>query len=133
MFPAFFGYNNTVLMTMVTEEGKGSPSTCDNAYSFIVAYRNAVAVPSAATPWYIPSIKDWQQVADNLTNINKSIIKVGGEEMTSVDNGALTGHYWSSTQRNDTFQWTHGMDGGAYNLMCERGSCAGQFRMMLAF
>lgn len=133
MFPAFFGYNNTVLMTMVTEEGKGSPSTCDNAYSFIVAYRNAVAVPSAATPWYIPSIKDWQQVADNLTNINKSIIKVGGEEMTSVDNGALTGHYWSSTQRNDTFQWTHGMDGGAYNLICERGSRAGQFRMMLAF
>ena len=37
MFPAFFGYNNTVLMTMVTEEGKGSHSTCDNAYSFIVA------------------------------------------------------------------------------------------------
>ncbi|MEJ8748424.1 hypothetical protein WKT20_04830 [Phocaeicola sp. ICN-14070] len=118
---------------MVTEEGKGSPSTCDNAYSFIVAYRNAVAVPFAATPWYIPSIKEWQQVADNLTNINKSIIKVGGEEMTSVDNGALTGHYWSSTQRNDTFQWTHGMDGGAYNLICERGSRAGQFRMMLAF
>lgn len=68
-----------------------------------------------------------------LTNINKSIIKVGGEEMTSVDNGALTGHYWLSTQRNDTFQWTHGMDGGAYNLICERGSRAGQFRMMLAF
>ncbi len=133
MFPAFFGYNNTVLMTMVTEDGKGSPSTCDNAYSFITAYREAVSVPSSSTPWYLPSIKDWQQVADNLTNINKGIAKVGGEEMTSVANGDLTGHYWSSTQRNETYQWTHGMEGGAYNLICERGSRAGQFRMMLAF
>lgn len=133
LYPAFFGYNNTVLMTMVTEEGKGSPSTCDDAYNFITAYRGQVAVPSTATSWFLPSIKEWQQVADNLTNINKSIAKVSGTGMTSTNSGSNTGHYWSSTQRNDTFQWTHGMDGGAYNIRCERGSRAGSFRMMLAF
>lgn len=134
LYPAFFGYNNTVLMTMVTEEGKGSPSTCDDAYNFITAYRGEVAVPSAATSWFLPSIKEWQQVADNLTNINKSIEKVSdAAKMTSTNSGSNTGHYWSSTQRNDTFQWTHGMDGGAYNIICERGSRAGYFRMMCAF
>lgn len=53
--------------------------------------------------------------------------------MESVTANSNTGHYWSSTQRNETFQWTHGMDGGKYALICERDSRAGYFRMMLAF
>ena len=88
---------------------------------------------ASATPWYIPSIMCWDQVAANLTNINKSISKVGGEQMKSVTANSNTGHYWSSTQRNAIFQWTHGMDGGKYALICERDSRAGYFRMMLAF
>lgn len=133
MFPAFFGYNNTMLMTMVTEEQKASPTTCDNAYGFIKAYRDAVEVPPTATPWYVPSIRCWQQVADNLTAVNKGLAKADGEELISTTNGSNTGHYWSSTMRNAQNQWTHAMEGGAYFKEAERGSRAGQFRMMLAF
>lgn len=131
-YPAFLGYNNTTLLTMCYE-GKGSQSTCDWAYKFLMAFRDEVTVPGGTTPWYIPSIMCWDQVAANLTNINKSISKVGGEQMESVTANSNTGHYWSSTQRNETFQWTHGMDGGKYALICERDSRAGNFRMMLAF
>lgn len=132
-YPGFVGYNNTKLLTMCYE-GKGSQSVCSYAYNFITAYREAVQVPSVTTPWYLPSVVCWNQVANNLSAINKSLGKIAtAEQMTSTTSGALTGHYWSSTQRNGTFQWTHAMEGGNYNIICERGSRAGYFRMMLAF
>lgn len=53
--------------------------------------------------------------------------------MTSVESGTNSGHYWSSTQRSPANQWTHGMAGGRYHIICERDSRAGYFRMMLAF
>lgn len=131
MYPAFFGYNNTVLMTMVTEEGKGSPSTCDHAYKFIQAYRSAVELPASASPWYLPSAKELQQVADNLSQLNSSLTKAGGQELVSTT--AQSGHYWTSVLRSEVYQWTHGMEGGLYTVLAERGSRAGQFRMMAAF
>ena len=131
MYPAFFGYNNTVLMTMVTEEGKGSPSTCDYAYKFIQAYRSAVELPVSASPWYLPSAKELQQVADNLSQLNSSLTKAGGQELVSTT--AQSGHYWTSVLRSEVYQWTHGMEGGLYTVLAERGSRAGQFRMMAAF
>lgn len=131
MYPAFFGYNNTVLMTMVTEEGKGSPSTCDYACKFIQAYRSAVELPASASPWYLPSAKGLQQVADNLSQLNSSLTKAGGQELVSTT--AQSGHYWTSVLRSEVYQWTHGMEGGLYTVLAERGSRAGQFRMMAAF
>ncbi|HJD75092.1 MAG TPA: fimbrillin family protein [Bacteroides reticulotermitis] len=132
-YPAFMGYNNTTLLTMCYE-GKGSQTVCNYAYNFITAYRNTVTVPAATSPWYLPSVVCWNQVAANLNAINGSLNKVtNAEQMTSTTSGALTGHYWTSTQRNGTFQWTHAMDGGNYSIICERGSRAGYFRMMLAF
>ena len=131
MYPAFFGYNNTVLMTMVTEEGKGSPSTCDHACKFIQAYRSAVELPASASPWYLPSAKELQQVADNLSQLNSSLTKAGGQELVSTT--AQSGHYWTSVLRSEVYQWTHGMEGGLYTVLAERGSRAGQFRMMAAF
>lgn len=131
MYPAFFGYNNTVLMTMVTEEGKGSPSTCDYAYKFIQTYRSAVELPASASPWYLPSAKELQQVADNLSQLNSSLTKAGGQELVSTT--AQSGHYWTSVLRSEVYQWTHGMEGGLYTVLAERGSRAGQFRMMAAF
>lgn len=132
-YPAFMGYNNTTLLTMCYE-GKGNQAVCNFAYNFITTYRDEVAIPSVATLWYLPSVVCWNQVADNLSAINGSLNKVAGaEEMTSTTNGALTGHYWASTQRHGTYQWTHAMEGGNYSIICERGSRAGYFRMMLAF
>lgn len=132
-YPAFMGYNNTQLLTMCYE-GKGNQTVCNFAYNFITAYRNAVTVPSITSSWYLPSVVCWNQVASNLSAINGSLGKIAdAERMTSVASAALTGHYWTSTQRNGTFQWTHGMEGGNYNIICERGSRAGYFRMMLAF
>lgn len=132
-YPAFLGYNNTKLLTMCYE-GKGSQSVCNFAYNFITAYREATPIPATTSPWYLPSIVCWNQIANNLSAINRSLAKIAdAEQMTSTTNGALTGHYWSSTQRNGTFQWTHAMEGGNYNIICERGSRAGYFRMMLAF
>lgn len=98
-----------------------------------MAYREEVPVPAVTTPWYLPSIMCWDTVAKALGVINPNLLKVSGDEMTSVDANALTNHFWSSTQRSATFQWTHGMDGGRYTIICERGSRAGYFRMMLAF
>lgn len=132
-YPAFMGYNNTTLLTMCYE-GKGLQSACNFAYNFIMAYRDAVTVPSTTTPWYLPSVVCWNQVASNLSKINGSLNKItDAEAMTSVTKDSLTGHYWTSTQRHGTFQWTHGMEGGNYSIICERGSRAGYFRMMLAF
>lgn len=76
-YPAFLGYNNTTLLTMCYE-GKGSPSTCDWAYNFLMSFRSEVGVPGSATPWYIPSIMCWDQVAANLTNINKGRRRTDG-------------------------------------------------------
>ena len=132
VFPALMGYNNTQLLTMCYE-GMGQPATCDWAYKYIMAYREEVPVPAVTTPWYLPSIMCWDTVAKALGVINPNLLKVSGDEMTSVDANALTNHFWSSTQRSATFQWTHGMDGGRYTIICERGSRAGYFRMMLAF
>lgn len=131
-YPAFLGYNNTTLLTMCYE-GKGSTSACDWAYKFLKSFREETILPSSTTPWYIPSIMCWDQVAANLTVINKSVTAADGDELTSVAANAITGHYWSSTQRNEQFQWTHGMDGGKYAITCERDSRAGYFRMMAAF
>lgn len=45
------------------------------------------------------------------------------------DGRAVDENYKTTFVKGDAI----GMDGGAYNLICERGSRAGQFRMMLAF
>ncbi len=68
-----------------------------------------------------------------MSGINSSLQKVNGDKMTSVESGTNSGHYWSSTQRSAANQWTHGMAGGRYHIICERASRAGYFRMMLAF
>ena len=132
VFPALMGYNNTQLLTMCYE-GMGSPSTCDHAYAYIKAYREAEAIPANVTPWYLPSIMCWDTVAKNLSVINRCLKNVNGDEMTSVESGTNSGHYWSSTQRSPANQWTHGMAGGRYHIICERDSRAGYFCMMLAF
>lgn len=136
-YPAFMGYNNTTLLTMCYE-GKGKQEVCNIAYGFITAYRNEVIVPPMTTPWYLPSIVCWNQVADKLGAINGSLNKITGAEqmVTSTINdkkNAGTDHYWSSTQRNGSTQWVHGMGNGNYVLTAERAGNRGYFRMMLAF
>lgn len=49
-------------MTMCYE-GKGPQNSCNNAYTYLMNYRNEVAVPSSVTPWYIPSVVCWNEVA----------------------------------------------------------------------
>jgi hypothetical protein len=135
VFPALMGYNNTKILTMCYE-GMGSTSTCDYVYDYIMAYRKAEAVPSGVTPWYLPSVMCWDQVAKNMSGINSSLQKVNGDKMVTSDlpvNNKAAGHYWSSTQRSAVNQWTHSMGNGSFHVTCERASCAGYFRMMLAF
>lgn len=133
-YPAFMGYNNTMLLTMCYE-GKGQPTMCDDAYKQITAYRDNVAVPVNATPWYLPSIACLEQVAKSLSAVNSSLGKVGtATQMESVEASANFGFYWSSTLRNGYTQWVHAMNGGSYNKVNSYGStAAGYFRMMLAF
>lgn len=131
-FPGFMGYNNTKLLTMCFE-GKGSENTCDWAYQFINAYRNENPTPNSTTDWYLWSPTEQDEFVKSMSAINAQIRKVGGEELTDGENGANGGHYWSSTTRNETFQWTHAMGNGSYALICERDSRAGAFRMMIAF
>lgn len=133
-YPAFMGYNNTMLLTMCYE-GKGQPTMCDDAYKQITAYRDNVAVPVNATPWYLPSIACLEQVAKSLSAVNGSLGKVStATQMESVEASANFGFYWSSTLRNGYTQWVHAMNGGSYNKVNSYGStAAGYFRMMLAF
>ena len=132
-YPAFMGYNNTMLLTMCYE-GKGTQTMCDDAYNQISAYRNSVAVPDSSTPWYLPSISCLAQVAGNLMTVNSSLGKVAGAtEMQSVPANSNSGFYWSSTLRNGYTTWVHGMDGGSFNKSNSYGSIPGYFRMMLAF
>lgn len=133
-YPAFMGYNNTMLLTMCYE-GKGQPTMCDDAYKQIIAYRDNVAVPVNATPWYLPSIACLEQVAKSLSAVNGSLGKVStATQMESVEASANFGFYWSSTLRNGYTQWVHAMNGGSYNKVNSYGStAAGYFRMMLAF
>lgn len=133
-YPAFMGYNNTMLLTMCYE-GKGQLTMCDDAYKQIAAYRDNVTVPVNATPWYLPSIACLEQVAKSLSAVNGSLGKVGtATQMGSVEASANFGFYWSSTLRNGYTQWVHAMNGGSYNKVNSYGStAAGYFRMMLAF
>ncbi|WP_294553484.1 fimbrillin family protein [uncultured Bacteroides sp.] len=132
-YPAFMGYNNTMLLTMCYE-GKGSQGMCDDAYNQIINYRNTVIVPANTTPWYLPSISCLDQVAKNLSAVNSSLGKVtSATQMQSVDNNASSGFYWSSTLRNGYTTWVHAMSGGNYNKSNSYGSIPGYFRMMLAF
>lgn len=132
-YPAFMGYNNTMLLTMCYE-GKGTQTMCDDAYNQITAYRNNVAVPGNTTPWYLPSISCLAQVANNLGTINGSLGTITtATQMQSVDNAANSGFYWSSTLRNGYTTWVHAMNGGYYNKSNSYGSIPGYFRLMLAF
>ena len=133
-YPAFMGYNNTMLLTMCYE-GKGQPTMCDDAYKQITSYRDNVSVPANTTPWYLPSIACWEQVAKNLSAVNSSLGKVeAATQLESVEASAKFGFYWSSTLRNGYTQWVHAMNGGSYNIVNSYGStAAGYFRLMLAF
>ena len=133
-YPAFMGYNNTMLLTMCYE-GKGQPTMCDDAYKQITSYRDNVSVPANTTPWYLPSIACLEQVAKNLSAVNSSLGKVeAATQLESVEASAKFGFYWSSTLRNGYTQWVHAMNGGSYNIVNSYGStAAGYFRLMLAF
>ena len=133
-YPAFMGYNNTMLLTMCYE-GKGQPTMCDDAYKQITSYRDNVFVPANTTPWYLPSIACLEQVAKNLSAVNGSLGKVeAATQLESVEASAKFGFYWSSTLRNGYTQWVHAMNGGSYNIVNSYGStAAGYFRLMLAF
>lgn len=131
MYPGYLGYNNTVLLTMCYESGTTTP--CDRAYDYITTYRNEVKVPVSASAWYLPNLAELDLVYSNMSAINKKIKSVGGTELASTPAGQLTGFYWSSNERNDSYMWLHHMDGGTEFLQRERGSRAGYFRLMLAF
>lgn len=131
MYPGYLGYNNTTLLTMCYENG--STAAADPAYTFITKYRNEVHVPTTTSVWYLPSLAELDVVHSNMNVLNRRINAVGGTELVSTNAGVLTGFYWSSNERNDSFMWLHHMDGGSEFLNRERFSRAGYFRLMLAF
>ncbi len=128
--PGILGYNNAVLMKM-------SPNyavACDRALEYMEAYCTAVPQPAVASVWFVPSLRELENLVDAVSTINSKIANAGGEEL--VVNGALGARYWSSNERtgNTYVVYQHHLvSGGISTPYRHAGSSAGLFRMMLAF
>lgn len=134
---AFLGYNNTVLL-----ERTLTPTACDDAQTHLNTYRELISVPMGlSTNWFIPSLKEFEQIATCLSVVNSSLTKAGGTALTSggtFDKAAseADGQYWSSNERNTSSQavYSHNLTTGYFNATRRNmGSYGCFFRLAIAF
>ena len=128
--PGILGYNNAVLM----ENSPNKTLACDGALNYINAYRTAVPVPASACEWFLPSLRELEDLVDVVSTVNTKIAAAGGEEL--IENGGNGSRYWSSNERpgNSYVVYQHNLvSGGISTPYRSAGSTAGVFRMMLAF
>lgn len=134
---AFLGYNNTVLL-----ERTLTPTACDDAQTHLNTYRESISVPMGlSTNWFIPSLKEFEQIATCLSVVNSSLIKAGGTALTSGGtfekaSSEADGQYWSSNERNTVSQavYSHNLTTGYFNATRRNmGSYGCFFRLAIAF
>lgn len=129
--PGILGYNNSILMRM----SPNAAVACNRAIEYMDAYCAAVPQPSVASVWFVPSLRELQDLVDVVSTVNTKIAAVGGEEL--IENGGLGSRYWSSNERsgNSYVVYQHHLisTGGITTPYRHAGSSAGLFRMMLAF
>lgn len=89
-------------------------------HGLVLALNNAINAKA-------PVISNADYTVSNQFHENKDLSTINDKKNAGTD------HYWSSTQRNGSTQWVHGMGNGNYALTGERAGNRGYFRMMLAF
>lgn len=129
-FPGYMGYNNTAILLLANE---AYTDRYVSAVTQINNFREAVALPAGATPWYIPSQSELALIATCIETLNQSVSQAGGTELVQ-STGTATGFYWSSTERNGNTQWVNGLkDDDGHVERRELGSRSGYFRLTFAF
>lgn len=144
VIPGFMGYNNTILMEMAVQNSL--EGAVQNAITYLKQYREIVAVPLVATPWFLGSTEELKAAKVVFADINNSIKKVGGTELVSSDiSGIAVGNkdgdttfYWTSTERNTDWVWCNSMgtangDSSGSGRASRKDGSKGWFRLSLAF
>lgn len=87
-----YGYGNTKGLELLPDDSNAL-GIC--VADYISLYQ--IAAPQISTGWYIPSYKEFQIIAENITTINNAINAVGGVTLSSD-------LYWTSTIRTVFYQ-----------------------------
>lgn len=128
--PGLLGYNNTVLME------RYNVAASDSAQAYMGTYRTEVPVPLSTTPWFIPSLKEFEVVAEASAVVNSQLTAAAGTPL--IIGGAQAGKntYWTSNERpgNARVVYQHNITVGSIIASSrDVGSNAAYFRFMLAF
>jgi len=98
----FLGFNNTYMAKNI-EYNKG----CETFVNTLLTYQQSNQTPDTSTEWYLPSIKEFQQIyenystiATNMTKIGKTLSKYSYDKNNTKENGSKNQFYWSSTEGN---------------------------------
>ena len=96
------GYGNT-LAHAALNASKPDYCTLFNAADGVLA-QHAVAVPSTASAWYVPSYKEMSMINDSRDVVNASLQAAGGQKVAdpyakeeSFDDNRSSDWYWTST------------------------------------
>ena len=87
-----YGYGNTKGLKLLPDDSN-ELGICVADYVSLYT----IAAPQISTGWYIPSYKEFQIIAENITTINDAINAVGGMTLSSD-------LYWTSTIRTVFYQ-----------------------------
>ena len=96
------GFENT---KSLYDDAVASAGTAN--YPYLTCYRMTTGDVSAGT-WFLPSVSEWQTIANNLTAIN-----AGFAEITSPLQISTSRTMWSSNEASSTAAVGVGMSGGA--------------------
>ena len=98
------GYSNTLGFeaanaAAIQSYGYTIDFTMFNSTSQLMSHRDAVAVPSTASRWYIPSYKEMVMLYENVGLVNERLEAVGGDvlSVTRAFYDDISYQYWCST------------------------------------
>lgn len=98
------GYSNTLGFeaanaAAIQSFGYTIDFTMFNSTSQLMSHRDAVAVPSTASRWYIPSYKEMVMLYENVGLVNERLEAVGGDvlSVTRAFYDDISYQYWCST------------------------------------
>jgi hypothetical protein len=93
---------------------------------------DANALPASVnTGWYIPSLKDWQNIEAQYDLLATQLEKAGGKGLQT-----FTGkHYWSCNLRSAGVQWTYVLHANtlATRYIADRCDYTNYYRYLFAF
>ena len=97
------------------------------------AYLLSHIAPTVTTEWYIPSLKEWQNIRANADAVSASLVRIGAT-LFQWDNDSPQ-NYWSSNIRSAVVLWGYtGIGTASIDLFqTVNANMAANYRYMLAF